>query len=92
MKVFGTFNQAKKMGEEGMNLGLQVSQKIVEAMNGRIGVKKLKSGLTWFAFSITLPNNKKIEQCLFVKAITEPEKQNINLPRPVQEISEYVEA
>ena len=53
-KLFGTLNTTSQMNTQGIGLGLVISEKIVHAFEGQIGVKSKWGKGTKFAFSIVL--------------------------------------
>lgn len=42
LKIFGSYHQAKHVSDEGMYLGLIASEKLVNAYDGKLAVKKVK--------------------------------------------------
>lgn len=53
-KLFGCLQNTKQMNTQGIGLGLVISENIVKAFGGRIGVKSKYGKGTKFAFSILL--------------------------------------
>jgi signal transduction histidine kinase len=50
------------MNSQGIGMGLVISEKIVKAFDGRIGVKSRYGRGTKFAFSILLGNDEPIQE------------------------------
>jgi K+-sensing histidine kinase KdpD len=53
-KLFGTLQNTRQMNTQGIGLGLVISENIVKAFNGVIGVKSKYNHGTKFAFSIVI--------------------------------------
>ena len=53
-KLFGTLKNTSQMNTQGIGLGLVISENIVQAFEGAIGVKSKYGKGTKFAFSIVL--------------------------------------
>jgi signal transduction histidine kinase len=53
-KLFGCLQNTRQMNTQGIGLGLVISENIVKAFGGRIGVKSKYGRGTKFAFSIML--------------------------------------
>lgn len=53
-KLFGCLQNTRQMNTQGIGLGLVISENIVKAFGGRIGVKSKYNKGTKFAFSVLL--------------------------------------
>ena len=53
-KLFGTLQNTRQMNTQGIGLGLVISENIVKAFSGEIGVKSKFGKGTQFTFSILL--------------------------------------
>jgi len=50
--VFDTFQRTPNLGKNGMGLGLSICKKVIEAMNGRIGLKNTSQAGSSFFFEV----------------------------------------
>ena len=53
-KLFGTLQNTRQMNTQGIGLGLVISENIVKAFSGNIGVKSIYGKGTQFTFSMLL--------------------------------------
>ena len=63
-KLFGCLQTTRQMNTQGIGLGLVISENIVKAFGGRIGVKSKPGKGTKFAFSILLGKDNDQEEDL----------------------------
>lgn len=55
-KLFGTLQNTRQMNTQGIGLGLVISENIIKAFDGGIGVRSKFGKGTKFVFSIVLSN------------------------------------
>jgi signal transduction histidine kinase len=68
-KLFGCLQNTRQMNTQGIGLGLVISENIVKAFNGRIGVKSKYGRGTKFAFSIILGKDENSAEIMNEKAV-----------------------
>ena len=61
-KSFGYIDDGNNLNEKGIGLGLNISQKIVKALGGRIAVKSVFGEGTEFKFAIKIKQGDNMQQ------------------------------
>lgn len=57
-KLFGWLHTVEQSATQGIGLGLAISEKIVRAFNGRIGMRSMQGVGSQFSFSMMLNNER----------------------------------
>lgn len=85
-KLFGSLQNTRQMNTQGIGLGLVISENIVKAFQGVIGLKSKYGKGTKFAFSILLNSNIELKDS--VKGTVESNKSHETFMASMQTIAE----